>query len=118
MRSHGVSDYPDTGGPIQANPGSDLDPNNPAYQAARQSCQSLRPTISLPPDQQAQARADDLKFAQCMRAQGIANYPDPQPNSNVVDLRQLGAALLNSPQFQAAQQACKQYQNPNGKGGN
>ena len=34
MRSHGVTDYPDSG-QVQASPGSDLDLSNPTYRAAR-----------------------------------------------------------------------------------
>jgi hypothetical protein len=114
MRAHGIADYPDSGALLGASAGTDLDPHNPAYQAAHDACRSLRPVASLNPAQQAQAYAADLKFAQCMRQHGIANFPDPQPNSPMIDRRQFD---LNSPQFQAAQQACKQYLYTNGKGG-
>ena len=118
MRAHGVTDYPDSGGPIQASPGSDLDPSNPTYRAARQACQSLLPTVNLNPAQQAQANADALKFSECMRNHGITKFPDPHGGTggnSTVDLRGLGIDL-NSSQFQAAQQACHHYLGPNGKG--
>lgn len=118
MRSHGVTDYPDSGGPAQASPGSDLDPGNPAYQRARSACQPLMPRASLDPSQAAQAHADDLAFARCMRQHGITNYPDPDPHGGPnghggVDLRGIDQ---DSPRFTAAQQACRQYQDPYGKG--
>jgi hypothetical protein len=119
MRAHGVTDYPDSGAPIQASPGSDLDLSNPTYRAARQACRSLLPTVNLNPAQQAQANADALKFSACMRNHGITKFPDPQSGvgggNSTVDLRGLGIDF-NSPQFQAAQQACQHYLGPNGKG--
>lgn len=118
MRSHGVTDFPDSGPPEQPGSGSDLDPDNPTYQAARRACQSLRPVVRPNPAQAAQSLADALKFAQCMRQHGITNYPDPGPHNGPgggsgIDLRGID---LNSPRFQAAQQACRQYQSPTGKG--
>jgi hypothetical protein len=116
MRSHGVTDYPDSGGPIQASPGSDLDPSNPAYRAARQACQSLQPTENLNPAQAAQDNADALKVSACMRNHGITKYPDPQVGAGGNATVNLSGIELNSPQFQAAQQACRHYAPPNGKG--
>jgi hypothetical protein len=51
MRAHGIKDFPDPkaepGGGIgislRGGPGSDLDPSNPQFQAARKACQSLMP---------------------------------------------------------------------------
>jgi hypothetical protein len=43
MRSHGISDFPDPNSQgllqVQAQQGSDLDPNNPRYQSANTACQ-------------------------------------------------------------------------------
>ncbi|HEX8008072.1 MAG TPA: hypothetical protein VF482_16770 [Trebonia sp.] len=43
MRTHGISDFPDPNSQgllqIRAQPGSDLDPNNPRYQSANTACQ-------------------------------------------------------------------------------
>ena len=116
MRAHGVTDYPDSGGPIQASPGGDLDPGNPTYRAARQACQSLQPTEHLSPAQAAQNNADALKFSACMRDHGITKYPDPHVGTGGNDTVNLTGIDLNSPQFQAAQQACRRYAPPDGKG--
>lgn len=117
MRAHGVTDYPDSGNVLGAGPDSDLNPGNPTYQAAQQACQSLRPAVRLSPAQVAQDQADALKFSECMRQHGITKYPDPQPASDGNDRIDLSGIDLNSPQFQAAAQACKQYQVPGGKEG-
>jgi len=50
MRSHGITDFPDpqssngrVGFSITASPGSDLNPNNPQFQAAQKACETLLP---------------------------------------------------------------------------
>lgn len=50
MRSHGITDFPDpqstngrVGFSIKAGPGSDLDPNDPQFQAAQKACQKFLP---------------------------------------------------------------------------
>jgi hypothetical protein len=58
--------------------------------------------------------AEALKFSQCMRAHGIAGYPDPVPapgGGYSIHVRSSPGSDLNrhSPQFQAAQDACKKY---------
>jgi hypothetical protein len=116
MRSHGIADFPDSGRPLQPSPGSDLNLNNPTYQAARQACHSLEPGIHLSPAQAAQNDADALKFAKCMREHGITKFPDPVPHGGSNSIVNLSGIDLNSPRFQAAQQACKRYQDRFGKG--
>jgi hypothetical protein len=49
-----------------------------------------------------------LRFAQCMRAHGVSNFPDP----NGQGIR-ITPAIVSSPAFRPAQNACKQYL-PNG----
>jgi hypothetical protein len=112
MRAHGVTDFPDSGGPLQPSPGSDLNINNPTYRAAQQVCRSLEPGGHLSPAQVAQNDTNALKFAKCMRNHGIIKYPDPIPEGgggneqiNLFGIRN----LLNTRQFHAAAQACRRY---------
>jgi hypothetical protein len=49
-----------------------------------------------------------LQFAQCMRAHGVSNFPDP----NGQGIR-ITPSIAQSPAFQPAQNACKRYL-PNG----
>lgn len=55
-----------------------------------------------------------LKFSRCMRAHGVPDFPDPQQNGHGVSLtlhaHPGGDQNPNSPQFQAAQRACRAYQ--------
>jgi hypothetical protein len=85
MRSHGVSDFPDptavSGGgvafQINGGPGSDLDRNNPTFQAADQACQSLLPGGDQAPPLSAKRMAAEVTWAHCMRSHGLPGFPDP-----------------------------------------
>ena len=48
-----------------------------------------------------------LQFAECMRAHGLPNFPDP--TSNGIRIAQNSGIDPQSPQYQAAQQACARY---------
>jgi hypothetical protein len=80
MRSHGLSDFPDPNGQgnfrIHSEPGTDLDPNASAFQAALKACGPIPSSVT--PAQENQAFQKDLKAAGCMRANGVPDYPEPQ----------------------------------------
>jgi hypothetical protein len=48
-----------------------------------------------------------LKFSQCMRADGVSNFPDPSPGGGYNF--SASAVETSSPTFQAAQRACQKY---------
>jgi hypothetical protein len=117
MRQNGVPEWPD---PIDGdkfrlpmrNGRPVIDPKSPQFEAASQKCQPLAPpgwkSGSRPnPVDQAQA----LKYAQCMRKNGVPNFPDPKGGA-------LDPGDINptSPQFKAADQKCKALR-PRGAGG-
>jgi hypothetical protein len=118
MRSHGISDFPDPnaqgGIAIQSSPGSDLNPNDPAFQAAQKACLAFRPIPSAA--QQQQNRAQSLKFSQCMRSHGISDFPDPTA-AGLLQLHSTPGSDLNpdDPAFQTAQKACAKYQQGGGQ---
>jgi hypothetical protein len=104
MRSHGEPDFPDPIPSGQQPPGAGLDTSSPQFRSAQNACRSLAPhgSISLlSPAQQAQARAELLKFSRCMRTHGEPNFPD--------DFQDIGGPAARSPQFQRALQACRSY---------
>ena len=123
MRGHGLTDFPDPNASgnidlktLHPQPGSDLYPDDPRFQAAATACQSLSPIVSA--SQRQQDAPQMLRWAQCMRAHGI-NTPDPDSNGN---FPRDASPDVTSPQFQAAYTACKQYQpgslrGPSGAGG-
>jgi hypothetical protein len=80
MRSHGVPSFPDPGGGgggVQLG-GTGVNPQSPAFKSARKACGGLLPggRAGGPPATQNQFLAA-LKFSQCMRAHGLADFPDP-----------------------------------------
>jgi hypothetical protein len=114
MRAHGVTDFPDPGadGHITL-PGRGAHAQSPKLAAAQQACQSL-----LPPAEKARNGPDRtqlLKYARCMRAHGVSNFPDPSADGGLT----LDPTVVNpnSPQFKAAQQACKSLMPGGGSGG-
>jgi hypothetical protein len=120
MRSHGVPRFPDPGSNGRTSLGNGIDPSSPQFQAAQKACQSLLPSGgsslatqsaggSISPQKQAQL----LRFARCMRAHGVPNYPDP--TSHGIALSQ--SVDPKSPQFQAATQACSKLAPALGQGG-
>ena len=115
MRSHGVPDFPDPGGPrpsgdaisilgIFLPPTTDI--KSPAFQSGLQACfKRMRggaPPRAVSPAQKQAA----LAFSRCMRAHGIRDFPDPvfAPDGGIG----IGVGKENpdSPAFQRAQTAC------------
>jgi hypothetical protein len=120
MRSHGVPSFPDPnaqGGIVVRG----LDVGTPTFQTAANSCRHLLPNGGQPtPAEQAKALAQALKMSECMRAQGITAFPDPQsePGGGIsISLHSTPGSNLNpnNPQFQAAQKACQRF-SPGGAG--
>jgi hypothetical protein len=106
IRAHGVPDFPDptnNNGNIGLNIGN-LKESQSTLQAAMHACQSLSPVHPLTGSALAQNTAEGLKWAQCIRAHGVPNFPDPN-SSGAFDL----PSGLNpqSASLQAAMNACQ-----------
>lgn len=101
MRAHGIPKFPDpnSNGGIEFN-ASGVDPAT--YEAARRACASLRGggsgNAGAP-----QNLASELKFAKCMRAHGVPNFPDPNSDGGFSGSGGIDPA---SPAFQNAQSIC------------
>jgi hypothetical protein len=123
MRAHGITDFPDPnaqgGLDLNGAPGSDLNPSSPQFKAADNACKSLLPPHrAMSPAQQAAARAQALRYARCMRAHGISDFPDPDSHGGIALKPSSGGDLdPNNPQYQAAGKACKSLM-PGGGGSN
>jgi hypothetical protein len=118
MRAHGIKDFPDPNSQgnltVDAGPGSDLDPNNSHYNAADKACKSLLPPRQAPP---AGVKDANLKYARCMRAHGISDFPDPQADGQLRIEAKPGSDLdPNNPQYKAANTACARYRPGGGAG--
>jgi hypothetical protein len=79
MRAHGITNFPDPNadGAIQLAPGSGLDPQSPAFQAAQAACSKYAPDKGRPPVTSAAERTKAVAFAKCMRSHGEPGFPDP-----------------------------------------
>jgi hypothetical protein len=109
MRSHGQPSFPDPNsqGGFEFPDGP---PSGAAYQRAYRACKNLLPNGGVVAAAQLGKLMDTaLKFAQCMRAHGIANFPDPTVSNGMVSISiPRGSGIeTSSPQFLAAQQACR-----------
>lgn len=51
----------------------------------------------------------ELRYSDCMRSQGVSNFPDPAVGGGF-DMRALGSTVLSSPAFASAQKACAKLQ--------
>jgi hypothetical protein len=116
MRSHGVPSFPDPDSKgrlyFKVTKGGALDPSSPQFQAAMQACKSLAPsqnTTATNPQFASQA----LKFAACMRSHGVPKFPDPKTSNGGFMITGINP---NSPQFQAAMQACRSLMPGGGPG--
>ena len=54
-------------------------------------------------------QSQQLQFAQCMRSNGVANYPDPSADGGTLSALAAAGIDTQSPSYQAARQACKKY---------
>jgi hypothetical protein len=112
MRAHGIANFPDPNADgnlsVEGDKGSNLDPNSAAFKAADAACKSLLPAAQAPPKNM---KAQNLKYARCMRAHGISDFPDPNPDGGLRVTASPGSDLdPNNPQYKAASEACKKYQ--------
>ena len=78
MRAHGVPGFPDpSDGQFNL---AGINQSSPQFVRAVGSCGPSGGNAGA--SQQAQNGAQGLKFARCMRAQGVADFPDPTSNGN------------------------------------
>jgi len=119
MRAHGITKFPDPDSHgnlgLNAGPGTGIDPNSPQYKAADQACKHLMPAPNS--SQAAQDRPALLRYARCMRAHGVTDFPDPKPGGGLEIKGSPGGDLdPNNPIYKAANRACTHYM-PGGGGG-
>ncbi len=108
MRANGVPNFPDPGPRgYQITSSSAINPLSPADQTAFHACEQYLPSSGPPPAVPASERPQELKFAQCMRANGVPNFPDPDANGNIQF--PIDSAIPQSPAFHSAQNACQKY---------
>jgi len=116
MRANGVGAFPDPGASgaltidAVAN-GSSVDTSSAAFERALSACRDLQPPGFTGHDRSAKEQDAALKFAQCIRENGVKDFPDPATDDPLVDTRQIpsfgtpgGLSILN-----AAMRTCGSY---------
>jgi len=113
MRDNGVREFPDAPGSGEltidaiAN-GSSLDTSTPAFKQALSACKDLEPSGFTGHKRSAQQQKQGLEFAQCIRDNGVKDFPDPTPDAPLVDTNRIPSAATDGGMsiLNAAMQKC------------
>jgi hypothetical protein len=106
IRTNGVSEFPDPDASgnfaygIKA--GSPLDPSSAEWQKAIGACKNLEPARFIPTHFTTTQTEARLKFAQCVRANGVNDFPDPTATGPLVNVPNASSI----PGFDATVQKC------------
>jgi hypothetical protein len=115
MRDNGVAEFPDpdASGGLTIDGvlnGSSLDPSAPAWQNAIAACKDLQPP-GFTGDEEVTPEEQEvrLEFAQCMRDNGVEDFPDPAKGEPLVDTRRIPSAATEGGMtiINAAMQTCR-----------
>ena len=83
-------------------------PDREKLEAAHQKCKHLMPDGGdLPKPDPAQVESM-RQFAKCMRANGVPNFPDPEPDGKI-KIQSFAGVDRDDPAFRAALEKCRQY---------
>jgi hypothetical protein len=116
MRSNGVSGFPDpdASGELTIDAvanGSSVDTSSAAFTQAMSVCMHLQPPGFTGHERNAHEQEGALAFAQCIRDNGVPDFPDPAKDEPMVDTRRIpsadlpgGMSILN-----AAMKKCGRY---------
>jgi hypothetical protein len=116
MRAHGAPNWPDPNSQGQFVKTSANRADLHAPSSAGQACRHLLPNGGrITAAGQKKITALALQFAACMRSHGITNFPDPATGSSGFEFMIPNGLNPQSPQVQAASQACQNYQHAAGK---
>ena len=113
MRANGVPNFPDPNSSgVWPKPQVEGAASSPQYPVAAKACGHLLPDggPGVAPSQAVdqQIRNDMTKFAQCMRSQGVSNWPDPTlDQGRAVFDPQAAGINANSPQISAKVRECE-----------
>jgi hypothetical protein len=101
MRRKGVLKFPDPSAAGQftidevAN-GTSLDTSSPTFTQALDACKTMEPAGFEGATRSTQQQSAALKFAQCIRANGVSDFPDPAAGQPLVDTNRIPSASTSS----------------------
>ena len=101
VRAHDVPDFPDPDDENEFQYGVSVSPE--VWRAAVSACKALQPPGSLSAKRTVQQQSASLRFAACMRAHGVKDFPDPVNGEPVIDTYKIpssdrpgGMTILNA----------------------
>jgi len=101
MRAHDVPHFPDADPDGDFTFGVDVSPE--VWMQALTACKDLQPPGSLSGDRTTEQQSAALRFAQCVRDNGVPDFPDPADGDPLIDTtkipsseREGGMAILNA----------------------
>jgi hypothetical protein len=107
IRAHGVPHFPDPDPKGQFAFGIDVSPA--VWRRAVEACKSLEPPGIFSGRRSPKQQSDALRFAECVRAHGVKDFPDPANGQPLIDTTKIpssnapgGMTILN-----AATHACR-----------
>ena len=107
IRAHGVSDFPDPDAKNDFQYGVSVTPA--VWKRATTACKDLQPPGTLSSKRTSKQQSATLRLANCVRANGVKDFPDPVNGEPVVDTNKIpssnrpgGMTILN-----AALQKCR-----------
>jgi hypothetical protein len=115
MRANGVADFPDpdASGELtidQVANGSSLDTNSPAFEQAITACKDLEPAGFTGEERSPEQQAAALEFAQCIRDNGVKDFPDPVNGEPLIDTNKIPSAVGSGmTRLDAALKKCAAY---------
>lgn len=111
MRSNGVPEFPDP--KVNSEGGINISlpegVSKEKVDAAEQKCQQYLPNGGEPQKADPKTLEQLRTYAQCMRSNGIPNFPDPTDSGLQIDPQKLGLEP-DDPRMKAAEEACRQHQ--------
>jgi hypothetical protein len=112
MRDNGLPDFedPDTSdGGLRI--GLPAGTDKQKVDAAQLACQKYLPNGGKPPKADPADLEKQRQFSQCMRDNGIGEFPDPSAEGGInIEMRPGSAMDPANPRFKEAEKACAKYQ--------
>ena len=94
MRENGVPEFPDPDGSGELTidgvvNGSSVDPSGAAWTQAIGACKDLEPSGFTGHERGSEQQTAALEFAQCIRENGVTDFPDPTAGTPLVDTNRI-----------------------------
>jgi hypothetical protein len=109
IRAHGVADFPDPNAKGDFEYGVSVSPE--VWKRATTACKDLQPPGTLSGKRTPKEQSGALAFAQCMRDNGVKDFPDPANGEPLVDTTKIPSLGDRSPRtdpvFAPAMDKCR-----------